>query len=93
MNFIQQTTSILVIAFLLMPVFQAMAQTDSGEGYNMTSIQPKGNEVSGGNFTGTVWVNMVVEPDDNLNTVAGKVMFEPKARTNWHTMQADRFSS
>lgn len=85
MNFIQQTTSILVIAFLLMPALQVMAQTESDENYNMSTIQPKGNEVSGGNFIGTVWVNMIVEPDDNLNTVAGKVIFEPKARTNWHS--------
>ncbi|MDR8392646.1 cupin domain-containing protein [Aliifodinibius sp. S!AR15-10] len=85
MNFIQQTTSMLVIAFLLMPALQVMAQTESDEHYNMSTIQPKGNEVSGGNFTGTVWVNMIVEPEDNLNTVAGKVMFEPKARTNWHS--------
>lgn len=62
-----------------------MAQTGSDENYNMSSIQPKGNEVSGGNFTGTVWVNMIVEPDDNFNTVAGKVMFEQMARTNWHS--------
>lgn len=84
MNFTQSISSILVIAFLLLPAFQAMAQTDNSE-YNMTTIKPKGNEVSGGNFTGTVWVNMIVEPDDNLNTVAGKVMFEPMARTNWHS--------
>ena len=84
MNFIEQTTSILLITFFLMPALQVMAQTESDENYK-TSIQPKGNELSGGNFTGTVWVNMIVEPDDNLNTVAGKVMFEPKARTNWHS--------
>lgn len=85
MNFNQFFPSILVIAFLLMPAFQAMAQTDSDEHYNMTSILPEGNEVSGGNFTGTVWVNMIILPEDNLNTNGGKVKFEPKARSNWHS--------
>lgn len=28
---------------------------------------------------------MIVEPEDNLITVAGKVIFEPKARSNWHS--------
>jgi 4-carboxymuconolactone decarboxylase len=85
MKTINRSSLTVLVALLLLPAFQAMAQTDTDEHYNMTSILPEGNEVSGGNFTGTAWVNMVVEPDDNLKTVAGKVMFEPKARTNWHS--------
>ena len=81
----QTINSIFVIAFLFLPALQAMAQTDSDEHYNMTSILPEGSEVSGGNFTGTVWVNMIILPDDNLNTNGGKVKFEPKARSNWHS--------
>jgi 4-carboxymuconolactone decarboxylase len=85
MKFNQTISSIFVIAFLLLPAFQAMAQTDSDEHYNMTTILTEVNEVSGGNFTGTVWVNMIIQPDDNLNTNGGKVKFEPKARSNWHS--------
>lgn len=81
----QTVISVFIIALLLIPAFQAIAQTDSGEFYNMTSILPEGDEVSGGNFTGTVWVNMIILPEDNLNMNGGKVKFEPKARSNWHS--------
>ena len=36
-------------------------------------------------FTGTVWVNMNIKPEDDYNTLIGTVTFEPKGRTNWHT--------
>src|SRR6056297_504525 len=84
MNLKQTIFSISVFILLLMPAFQAAAQTDNDD-YNVSNIQLKGNNITGGNFTGSVWVNMIVMPDDSLNTVAGKVMFEPKARSNWHS--------
>jgi 4-carboxymuconolactone decarboxylase len=51
----------------------------------MTSILSKGQPAPKEYFTGNVWVNMVVQPADNLNSVIGKVTFEQKARTNWHS--------
>jgi 4-carboxymuconolactone decarboxylase len=51
----------------------------------MTSIKAKGEPAPKEYFTGTVWVNIVVNPDDKLNSTIGKVTFESKARTNWHT--------
>jgi 4-carboxymuconolactone decarboxylase len=51
----------------------------------MNSITPKGNPAPKDYFTGTVYVNMVVSPDDNVNSTVAKVTFEAKARTNWHT--------
>jgi 4-carboxymuconolactone decarboxylase len=53
--------------------------------YNMTSIKDKGQPAPKEYFTGNVWVNMAVNPDDHLNSTIGKVTFEAKARTNWHT--------
>jgi 4-carboxymuconolactone decarboxylase len=35
-------------------------------------------------FTGTVWVNMLVQAEDQLDCSIGVVTFEPGARTNWH---------
>lgn len=52
---------------------------------NMTSILEKGNLAPKEYFTGTVYVNLVVSPDDKLSGTIGKVTFEPKARTNWHS--------
>lgn len=45
---------------------------------------PKGNKVESKNFTGTVWLQMMVENDSIYNTSMGSVTFEPGARTNWH---------
>ena len=53
--------------------------------YNMTSITDKGQPAPKEYFTGTVWVTMAVTPEDQLNSTIGKVTFEAKARTNWHT--------
>lgn len=51
----------------------------------MTSFKDKGAPAPKEYFTGTVWVNMNILPDDNYNTMIGTVTFEPKGRTNWHT--------
>lgn len=36
-------------------------------------------------FTGTVWIEPVVDAPGPARISAAKVMFEPGARTNWHT--------
>ncbi|MFB6456647.1 carboxymuconolactone decarboxylase family protein [Chitinophaga sp. Hz27] len=36
-------------------------------------------------FTGRVWVNMAVKPEEGYNMNIGMVTFEPGARTNWHS--------
>jgi 4-carboxymuconolactone decarboxylase len=51
----------------------------------MTSFTEKGNAAPKERFTGTVWVNMNVLPDDGYNANIGTVTFEPNARTNWHS--------
>jgi quercetin dioxygenase-like cupin family protein/alkylhydroperoxidase/carboxymuconolactone decarboxylase family protein YurZ/quinol monooxygenase YgiN len=50
------------------------------------SIFPKGGKGSADWFTGTVWVQPLVNPSDmeNLYSV-GSVTFEPGGRTHWHT--------
>lgn len=48
------------------------------------NIFTKGVRAPANNFTGIVWVNMVVQAQDQLDCVIGVVTFEPGARTNWH---------
>lgn len=48
------------------------------------SIFPKGEKVENQNFTGTVWLQMMVSSDSTFNTSMGNVTFEPGARSNWH---------
>ncbi len=45
---------------------------------------PKGDPIIGGNFTGKVWLNRLVESDTTYNINAGYVSFAPGARTHWH---------
>lgn len=81
----REISSTVIMVLLLFPAILSGAQTENDNEYNITSITPRGAQVSEENFTGTVWVNMVVGQEDDLNSAAGKVIFEPKARTNWHS--------
>jgi quercetin dioxygenase-like cupin family protein len=52
-------------------------------------IFPKGEKISGGtiandHFTGTVWLQVLVQPDNTFNCPAFSVTFEQGARNNWH---------
>lgn len=44
----------------------------------------KGEKITSNNFTGTAWLQMLVNKDSIYNTSIGNVTFEPGARTNWH---------
>jgi quercetin dioxygenase-like cupin family protein len=49
-----------------------------------TSIFAKGELSPASNFTGKAWHTPLVTNDSIYNTIAGNVLFEPGARTNWH---------
>jgi 4-carboxymuconolactone decarboxylase len=51
----------------------------------MNSFKDKGVPAPKEYFTGTVWVNMNIKPEDDYNTLIGTVTFEPTGRTNWHS--------
>lgn len=48
------------------------------------NIFPKGEKVTNNNFTGNVWLQMLGQDEQSLNTGVGNVTFEPGARTKWH---------
>lgn len=54
----------------------------------MTTFTDKGIAAPVAYFTGTVWVNMNVTPEEGYNINMAMVTFEPKARTNWHTQKS-----
>ena len=60
------------------------AQTVLGEVLKNSSAFPKGEKITNNNFTGTAWLQMLVNNDSIYNTSIGNVTFEPEARTNWH---------
>lgn len=51
---------------------------------SMNNIFPKGEKVTNSNFTGNVWLQMLGQDEQTLNTGVGNVTFEPGARTKWH---------
>ena len=48
-------------------------------------VFPKGDLITNNYFTGTAWLQMLLNNDSAYNTSIGNVTFEPKARTNWHS--------
>jgi 4-carboxymuconolactone decarboxylase len=51
----------------------------------MNSFTAKGVAAPKEYFTSSVRVNMNISSEDGYNTMIGKVTFEPKGRTNWHS--------
>lgn len=51
-------------------------------------IFPKGRQAPADFFTGTAWVHGLVANDTIYDMNAGKVTFEPQARSNWHAHPA-----
>lgn len=49
-----------------------------------TVIFPKGSKVTNENFTGTAWLQTLINSDTTCNCSVGSVTFEPGARTKWH---------
>lgn len=55
---------------------------------NENTIFPKGERGSVDYFTGVTWVTILVPNDETETYSIGNVVFEPGARTNWHTHPA-----
>src|SRR5437660_12244374 len=61
-----------------------MAQQDT----TRYSIFPKGKPASAENFTGSVWLNILVPDDSIFHFVSGSVTFAPGVRGQWHSHPA-----
>ena len=69
----------IIIVFVIL-----MAYTNAINAQKTDLVFPKGEVITNNNFTGTAWVQMLVNNDTTYTTSIGNVTFEPKARTNWH---------
>lgn len=72
-----------IVLFLLNQLL--LAQEPLKYTTNMKSFTEKGIPAPKDHFTGVVWVNMNVLPEDGYNANIGTVTFEPTSRTNWHS--------
>jgi|SRR5688572_21564644 len=50
-----------------------------------TTLFPKGEKAPAEYFTGTAWIKLLVPNDPIIHAQIGNVVFEPGARTTWHT--------
>jgi len=73
------------ILFLAIIIFACNnKQPEIAMEHKIDIVFPKGDKITNNNFTGTAWLQMLVNNDSTYNTSIGNVTFEPKARTNWH---------
>ncbi|QDA60343.1 (R)-mandelonitrile lyase [Hymenobacter jejuensis] len=66
------------------PTASPVAKTTPAPGV----VFPKGDRAPAQNFTGEVYVYLLVKDDPAFNCVSGNVTFAPGARSNWHTHAA-----
>lgn len=70
-------------------VLSAITNSTAGQNSGDTARSPvnlfaKGTKAPATNFTGTAWVNMVIQAQNGMNCTVGIVSFEPGARSAWH---------
>ncbi|SHF46700.1 cupin domain-containing protein [Pedobacter caeni] len=53
-----------------------------------STVFAKGKQVTNDNFTGTVWLENLIQADSLNQNSIGSVTFEPGARSKWHTHPA-----
>ena len=82
----KQLIKSLILLFAIWGLFSSQANAQNGTRLSQSKqiLYAKGIKAPANNFTGTVWVNMLVTAQDQLDCGIGTVTFEPGARTNWH---------
>ncbi|MGK6349902.1 (R)-mandelonitrile lyase [Parapedobacter sp. DT-150] len=79
-----QTVAAICTAFGMVSCNNGNKQQGDTDSTDTDMVFPKGENITNDNFTGTVWLNYLVETDTVHNVNIGSVTFEPGARTNWH---------
>jgi len=67
------------------------ASAQKSRGFGM--LYAKGQKINSPNFTGTVWLNMIVGPQNGVNCTIGSVSFEPGARNELHSHPGGQVNS
>ena len=68
---------------------QQQSQSEqSRQSGSQESVFAKGERITNDNFTGTAWLNSLINADSINQNAVGCVTFEPGARTKWHTHPA-----
>lgn len=80
----------IVTIFFLTALAVSCKQQNNSESANVEKelIFAKGEKITNDNFTGTAWLNNLIDADSTNPNGVGSVTFEPGARTNWHVHPA-----
>jgi 4-carboxymuconolactone decarboxylase len=74
-----------ICGFLVIVIFSCNSAKRIAAGKQASeAVFARGARIANNNFTGTAWLQMLVNSDRTFNTSVGNVTFEPGARTNWH---------
>ncbi|MCY1719562.1 cupin domain-containing protein [Prolixibacteraceae bacterium Z1-6] len=79
---------VVVVAFILVSYScknQRNQQANQMESIQKELIFPKGEKITNNNFVGTAWLEGLLDADSLNHIAVGSVVFEPGARSNWHT--------
>ncbi|MGB0176418.1 MAG: (R)-mandelonitrile lyase [Owenweeksia sp.] len=83
-----KSSSRVIISMLLCAIMLTRC-VQSGETFQSNgSVFPKSQKATSQHFTGTAWVHGLVDNDSVFTTATGSVVFEPSARSNWHSHPA-----
>ena len=80
----QRIVIVIIISITVLLVGCTNHQPETAKEQKTELVFPKGDKITSNNFSGTAWLQMLVNNDSTYNTSIGNVTFEPKARTNWH---------
>lgn len=80
----QRIVFIIAISITVLLVGCTNHRNETANEQETESVFPKGEKITNSNFTGTAWLQMLVNNDSIYNTTIGNVTFNPGARTNWH---------
>jgi quercetin dioxygenase-like cupin family protein len=76
---------IAIVAFSCIAMISLSAQTKRDKHQSVSDgIFPKGSEITNSNFTGTAYLQMLMEADSLNPTTVGNVTFVAGSRTKWH---------
>ena len=79
-----QCITILTSSILMLLTHNFKSQTQKIGGFEFKTLFEKGEKLNSENFTGTVYLKMLITNDKGNPVTVGNVTFEAGARTNWH---------
>lgn len=74
-----------ILFLMIMSILACKNEDSTISEIQQSLVFPKGQKIKNSNFTGTAYLEMLVDADSINQNSVGSVTFEPGARTNWHS--------